>query len=168
MQQPQPVYSLTGGLTNNNVKKAVQTVFDSGIHLGEYLPQEILEGNQLASYEWALKQIHFPIDFDHLLRARKRLVYDEFFFFLLELGRNRLDEAPEENRHPITETAQMEDVKERLPFDLTPGQKQALADILGDLSAPLVSQRLRSWQDSTKKSLSDSAGSMRCPTLWYV
>ena len=142
MQQPQPVYSLTGGLTNNNVKKAVQTVFDSGIRLGEYLPQEILEGNQLASYEWALKQIHFPIDFDHLLRARKRLVYDEFFFFLLELGRNRLDEAPEENRHPITETAQMEEVRKRLPFDLTPGQKQALADILGDLSAPLVSQRL--------------------------
>lgn len=142
MQQPQPVYGLTRGLTNNNVRKMVQTVFDSGIHMGEYLPPELLESNQLVPYEWAMKQIHFPMDFDHLLRARQRLVYDEFFFFLLEMGRNRLEEVPAENHHLITKTVQMQAVQKQLPFALTGGQEEALEDILEDLRAPQVSQRL--------------------------
>lgn len=142
MQEPQPVYGLTRGLTNHKIRKLVREVFDSGISMGEYLPPEILETNQLVPYEWAMKQIHFPENLDHLIRARKRLAYDEFFFFLLELGKNRMEMIPEETGDRIVKTGQVERVKAELPYALTRGQEEALSDVLSDLSKTQVTQRL--------------------------
>ena len=38
--------------------------------------------HQLCEYNYAIKQIHFPDDMETLIEARKRLMFDELFFYL--------------------------------------------------------------------------------------
>lgn len=49
----------------------------------EYLPPRLRSRYELAEYNFAIEHIHFPKDKQELLFARKRLVFDEFLFFLL-------------------------------------------------------------------------------------
>ena len=80
----QPCYSLTAGLTNNALTKAMkQAVLLAGEE--EYLPADIVEEYGLVSREQAFNAIHFPKDYESMVEARKRLCFDEFFLFLISL-----------------------------------------------------------------------------------
>ena len=81
----QPIYSLTTGLTNNLYKKTLHQIFDQSILLKEYLSVETREKYELTEYNYAVSQVHFPTDFDSLTKARRRLVFDEFFLFILSI-----------------------------------------------------------------------------------
>ena len=49
----------------------------------ELLPAELRRSNELAEINFAMRAIHFPKDMNDYEAARKRLVFDEFFFFML-------------------------------------------------------------------------------------
>ena len=44
-------------------------------------PKDIRHRYGFCEYNYAMKQIHFPDDFDALVEARRRLVFDEFFLY---------------------------------------------------------------------------------------
>ena len=81
----QPVYGLTAGLSNNLYKKTLHQVLDQNFLLKEFLPAETRQRLELAEYNYAVSQVHFPDDFDCLTKARRRLVFDEFFLFILSM-----------------------------------------------------------------------------------
>ena len=69
--------------------------------------------------------IHFPADQTELLFARKRLVFDEFFMFLV--GVRRLKEH-REDRHSafmIKESEEVAAFQSSLPYALTGAQERA-------------------------------------------
>ena len=78
----QPVYPLTSGLTNKLVSKAVAQTKDYIFHIPEYLPQNILDQYQPMEYHQAIWNIHFPESKEQLIKAKKRLIFDEFFIFI--------------------------------------------------------------------------------------
>src|SRR5699024_1888055 len=80
-----PVYPLVKGLTEKMVQKAVRQVLEQKSLLRDYLPARYREAYQLSEYNFAVEQIHFPKDQHSLVLARQRLVFDEFFFFILQL-----------------------------------------------------------------------------------
>lgn len=81
-----PCYPLTAGLGKNKVSQAIRTALD-GLDLSvDYLPEEIRERCQLAEYNFAMENIHFPKNEGALEQARKRLIFDEFFQFILSAG----------------------------------------------------------------------------------
>ena len=51
-------------------------------------PKDIRHRYGFCEYNYAMKQIHFPYDFDALVEARRRLVIDEFF--LLDVYKRQL------------------------------------------------------------------------------
>ena len=51
----------------------------------DFLPEPLREKYELAEYNFALEHIHFPGDETELLFSRKRLVFDEFFMFLISV-----------------------------------------------------------------------------------
>ena len=55
----------------------------------EYYNRELLEKNQLISEREAVETIHFPDDYDSMIKARKRLVFNEFFTFLFLMRKNK-------------------------------------------------------------------------------
>ncbi len=141
MKNIQPVYRLTKGLSNNLVIKAVKEAL-SQVKLLDGIPQELLQKNRLMEYNQALNTYHFPETYQGLKEARRRLCYNEFFYFILNsrLLENKgisYDNAFDIKHHAITD-----DFVEKLPFSLTKDQENVGAEILSDLTGPYVSQRL--------------------------
>lgn len=137
-----PVYSLTTGLSNNMVTKAVRAALEDETLFLDYLPEKIRDKYQLCEYNYAIKQIHFPDDMDTLIEARRRLVFDEFFLFILGMQFQKEKKQKEENCFSFSEDGFVEGLMEKLPYELTGAQKRALLDVQKDLRSPYVMQRL--------------------------
>lgn len=137
----QPCYGLTAGLTNNAVMKAMKQALEA-VDEEEYLPESICEEYGLISRKQAFKDIHFPKNYEDMLKARKRLSFDEFFLFLLSL--RKLKEVNEEqiSTYPMIETADAVRLIEALPYQLTGAQLRVWEEIKADLLSGKVMNRL--------------------------
>ncbi len=140
--QLRPKYALTKGLTNQAVQKAVKQALTFYEYEAEYYPKTILEKYALCSYQEAISAMHFPIDYNSMLEARKRLVFDEFFSFLLLLRKNKELSSTLSNHFPMFETADTVRFLEQLPFALTKAQKKVWQEIRNDMGSNCCMNRL--------------------------
>lgn len=138
----QPVYGLTAGLSNKTVVKMITQLLESVPMQSEYLPEEFRERYGLADINYALRTIHFPSNKEELLVSRKRLVFDEFFLFILSVRKmkEKTEETP--NCFPVKETWLTEEIIERLPYSLTGAQLNAWHEIERDLAGRRMMSRL--------------------------
>ena len=99
---------------------------------------------QLVDIKFALRNIHFPTNFEMLEKAYKRIVFEEFFVLQLALAIRKKGRAPEEAAfgHSMTAGQLSESFKKTLPFELTEGQKKAVAEIERDMSGSKPMNRL--------------------------
>lgn len=137
-----PVYGLTGGISNNLVTKTMRAALTEESLFRDYLPQEIRDTYQLCEYNYAMKQIHFPDNMDTLITARKRLVFDEFFLFILGMQYQKEKRVKDANEFEFQTDSFTDDLIARLPYELTGAQKRALSDVKNDMRSPYVMQRL--------------------------
>lgn len=137
-----PVYGLTGGISNNQITKAVRAAVQEDNLFWDYLPTEIRRTYGLCEYNYAMKQIHFPDDMDTLIEARKRLVFDEFFLFILNMQYHKEKRVKEENHFEWQDDGFVDDLIARLPYELTGAQLRALGDVRRDMRGAYVMQRL--------------------------
>lgn len=137
-----PVYSLTGGVSNNLMIKTIRQALAEKDMLYDYLPTDVREKYALCEYNYAIKQIHFPDSFDTLIEARKRLVFDEFFLFILGMQYQKEQKKRESNAFSFREPEIIEECIGKLPYELTGAQKRALDDVIRDMQSPYVMQRL--------------------------
>ena len=84
-----PVYPLTDGVGADLIRKAVVAALPSVVDLREPLPRGLREKYELVDLAVAIAHIHFPPDSEELAQARRRLVFDEFFYLQLGLLRRR-------------------------------------------------------------------------------
>lgn len=132
-----PVYPLTKGITNNVIKKAVSSLLnlskDSDLCIDK-LPKEIITKRDLVDFEYAINHIHFPIDYMDMLKARKRLVYEEFYNFSIKIIENK--NSKRENGNALLKNADISMLNEiisSLDYELTNDQKNAVNEILLDM-----------------------------------
>ncbi len=138
----QPRYSLTKGITNQAVAKAVKQVLSLCPMPKDLLPDTLLKEEALMGYADALCAIHFPENREQLIAARKRLVFQEFFFFILMLRDSKAAAEQERNHAPMIETAQTGRFLEALPYRLTKAQSKVIAEITADMTGEYVMSRL--------------------------
>ena len=137
-----PVYGLTGGVSNNLVTKTVRAAFLEENLFQEYLPSKIRDMYQLCEYNYAMKQIHFPDDMDTLITARKRLVFDEFFLFILSMQYQKEKRVKDANEFELMDDGFTDGLIAKLPYELTNAQKATLLDVQRDMRSAYVMQRL--------------------------
>lgn len=138
----QPVYGLTAGLSNKTVSRAVKQVL-AGMQLNpEYLPEAIRMDQELAEYNFALQTIHFPVKWEDLLLARKRLVFDEFFLFLLSLRQLKEAAKIQKNECPMEPVEETEAFLRSLPYTLTNAQRKVWGELQRDLFGERAMSRL--------------------------
>ena len=137
-----PVYTLTNGLSNNLVTKTVRAALGDERLFMDYLPHAIREKYGLCEYNYAIRQIHFPEDMETLITARRRLVFDEFFLFILSMQYQKEKHVKEKNEFVFAEDDFTDELIEQLPYELTNAQKKALADVKRDMRSETVMQRL--------------------------
>lgn len=137
-----PRYALTKGLTNQTVRKSVAQALEYYPPEKEYLPQIILQKYPMLSHREAVYALHFPENRDELLAARNRMVFEEFFSFLLVLRKNKELAAKTENHFPMYETADTVRFLEQLPFPLTKAQKKVWGELREDMGSPYAMNSL--------------------------
>ncbi len=138
-----PVYPLTDGVGADVVRKAMVTVLPTAENLSDSLPESFLNKYQLIDLKNAIKNIHFPIDRDCLAAARRRLVFDEFFYLQLGLLKRRQLQTKRETGVALPVTGKLiNKFYELLPFQLTNAQKRVVNEILSDLQKPESMKRL--------------------------
>lgn len=138
----QPRYPLTKGLNNNAISKAMKQALTFYPFDKEWYPESFCKEHDLVTYREAMHQIHFPISFEELVKARRRFVFDEFFTFLYFLRQNKEDVEQLANEYPMIETADTRRFLELLPYELTRAQKKVWVEIQNDLNSPYSMNRL--------------------------
>lgn len=135
----QPVYSLTKGITNQAITKSVKNLLNDPHY--PYMELDSTSDDK-EKVRQALETIHFPKDYDSLVKARKLLVYDEFFSFILKLRMLKEENERLKNSFNIVETAYTKRIIESLPYRLTNAQLKVFSEIQNDLLKPVSMSRL--------------------------
>ena len=138
----QPIYGQTKGLGNKTITKAVSQALAARNMEREFLPEEIRSRLELAEYNFALEHIHFPSSRQELLFARKRLVFDEFFFFILSVRRLKEKRQDHKSRYVLRRCPEAERLKNSLPYALTVAQKKVLEEVFADMGSGMPMNRL--------------------------
>ncbi|MDI9485760.1 MAG: ATP-dependent DNA helicase RecG [Bacillota bacterium] len=133
----QPVYPLVAGVSNEQRIRWAEAALKQLHFLPECLPEEI-KGSRPGRGE-AIKEIHFPSNWSSYARARERLVFEEFFLFLLGLQRGKRHEQGIAH-DPDGELVQR--YFNSLPFALTEGQRKAIQQVAADMEAVRPMRRL--------------------------
>lgn len=137
-----PIYSLTKGLTNKFMVKTLHQILEDREMVQEYLPEEFRNHYQLAEYNYAVSHIHFPTDREDLLLGHKRLVFDEFLFFILSVRMMKEQNAEAVNEFPMKPVWETENLMESLPYQLTNAQKRVWNEIETGMTGKTLMSRL--------------------------
>ncbi|NLF37931.1 ATP-dependent DNA helicase RecG [bacterium] len=145
-----PVYRLTEDISPMVMRKIIHAALDAALpHIREYLPSKVLAQYHLIDLPEAYRVIHAwqcpagQLTQEHLARARRRLVMDEFFVITMGLlmKRARTVQLPYSIAHKPPGDLVRAFIS-RLPFSLTAAQKRVLREIKDDLLAPHPMNRL--------------------------
>ena len=138
----QPIYPLTEGVGNKLLIRLMDQALSSVDLSREFLPREIRQRYGLAEYNFALREIHFPKDFETMMTARRRLVFDEFFIFALALQKIKEHTEQVDNLYPMKEALECDRLIKSLPYELTRAQLRTWDEIQKDMASARVMNRL--------------------------
>ncbi|CDN44676.1 MULTISPECIES: ATP-dependent DNA helicase RecG [Paenibacillus] len=140
----QPVYSVGGGITQAWMRKTIgQALAQYGSLLEENLPERLVAKYKLMPRAEAVLHIHHPEHPKDGQGARRRLVYEELFFFQLKLQAYRM--LNRRRADGIVHRVDPEVIRQfaaSLPFELTDAQKKVVNEILADMRQPHAMNRL--------------------------
>ena len=139
-----PVYPATEGLLQPQLRRAILSALDKfAPTLPEPLPPQVLGEHELMDLEPALRQIHFPDDYEPKEQARYRLVFEELFLLQVALAQKKARAHVEEIgiRHEVSEAA-IKQWLQTLPFKLTGAQKRVMNEVRRDLKRGRPMNRL--------------------------
>ena len=134
-----PVYPLTAGLSNKMVVQAVQAAL-ARVQPQETLPERLRAAYDLCGAQEAIREIHTPSSAEALERARRRLIFEEFFVFSAALCLLRARRTVQSV--PPYENTDLRPFENALPFRLTGAQRRAIDGILEDFRAGRPMSRL--------------------------
>jgi ATP-dependent DNA helicase RecG len=137
-----PVYPAAKETKSWDIAKAVGVLLDT-LRLDDPLPASLCERYGFLGLTTAYERIHRPRDTRDVKQAKDRLKWDEAFGLQLVLARRRrAAEALSATPRPVAGGGLLDAFDERLPFTLTPGQREVGAEIAADLERTHPMHRL--------------------------
>ena len=134
-----PQYHLCKGISNLDIVKIIQNLLKKNSYFEEKLPSNILNELNLESYDNAIRDIHFPKDNESFIRAKRRLSFDEIFYFQLSMKKLKINNEDAIKFEIKDETF---DFIKSLSFKLTNSQNKVLDDIFRDMTSDKQMNRL--------------------------
>ena len=140
-----PIYPLTEGLFQRSLRTILREAVEHHLDgiVTDTLPPELRTGLDLMTLAQALREMHLPSSFAELEKARRRIVFDEFFSFELQIflkvkAIRTQYQAPAFNISPELTL----EFKRSLPFELTKSQERAILDLVKDMGQTVPMNRL--------------------------
>jgi ATP-dependent DNA helicase RecG len=146
-----PFYEKTGMVTPNMQRKLVrQALDDLPAEIVDLVPPDVRQRLTLMPRRPAIEQSHFPpndaaVDDLNAFRtpAQRRLIFEEFFLFQIgHAWRRHATSSDPKPFVPKVDDRIRASAAKILPFKLTPGQRQALKEIVEDMLGPEPMHRL--------------------------
>lgn len=137
------VYHSTSGLTQKSLTTIINNALMTyGNVINDSIPKYLLDKYNFLNKKTALNIVHNPPNYEKLKEASLRLKYEELFEFMFKI--NYLRETNKKNNAGIERKTDKDinDFIKKLPFDLTNDQKNALDEIIKDLSSNQRMNRL--------------------------
>jgi ATP-dependent DNA helicase RecG len=141
----EPVYPLTGAVTQKMMGKAVGLALARAPDLAEWIDPALIAREGWPGWRAAVAAAHAPGGLPDLLPqapARQRLAYDELFAHQVTLALARAQARRPKGRVTAGDGALRARVTAALPFPLTGAQVRAVDQIAGDLASPNRMNRL--------------------------
>ncbi len=138
-----PVYPLTEGVPADLIRKAVAEALPVLEQIEDPLPAILKQQYSLIELPEAIAQIHYPDSQLELSHARRRLIFDEFFYLQLGFLNRRQEEKESRQAVSFNPKGQLiEQFNQILPFELTNAQKRVIEEIEQDLQSDSPMNRL--------------------------
>lgn len=140
----QPVYHVVKNLSQARLVKLIKEAFEQySAVITESLPAQIIQQYELLNRETALYAMHFPKDEEVSQKARRRIIFEEFFYFQLKmLSLKEKEQQKKAGQRIAYDNQKLKQLIQSLPFELTAAQKRVTNEICRDLLAPYHMQRL--------------------------
>lgn len=127
-----PIYRCTAGLTTRNIESVVSNAIKLlPENIKESIPDDIRKEYNLITYDKAIRSVHFPKDTEELMKARKRLMFQELL--VLSLGLNSMKNGRQKETTVVIDKDYTKEYLDILGFEMTTGQRQALQDCINDM-----------------------------------
>ena len=147
-----PVYRKLGPFQTKRLREIVFSILQNldRSSIGENLPADVLNRQNLIPRHQAIEEIHFPpentaiSDYEMFRsKAHLRLIFEEFFWvsFALQLKRGERKKEPKGTVIEIPDTI-FERINSFLPFQLTDAQKRVVSRIFDDMKSGSPMNRL--------------------------
>lgn len=149
-----PVYPLTEGLSQKNVRKTIAAALrEYGRGIENELPPDIIASRGLLQKQDAIRLIHQPATMKQAQDARRTLIYEELFQFQCAIAKRAFDHKGAVPGIPLSSAGSAEpsppqitanefrtqlsplqvQLLDRLPFPLTADQQRVIAEMDSDL-----------------------------------
>ncbi|CAM3812907.1 MULTISPECIES: ATP-dependent DNA helicase RecG [Tsukamurella] len=149
-----PIYHGTKNMPTWLIASIVDAVLGRLAPVPESLPAEFRTLHGLLDLDQALRVAHFPKRRTEADAARRRLAFDEAVAIETALARRAHDVGTVPAPSLAAPDGPLQTgLRERLPFQLTDGQEEVLAEILGDLSRDHPMTRLLQGEVGSGKTL---------------
>ncbi|MDE2029359.1 MAG: ATP-dependent DNA helicase RecG [Alphaproteobacteria bacterium] len=131
----EPVYPLTAGISGKMLRKLVEQALARAPELPEWVDPHLLKRETWPAWKEALLTAHRPAPANEAapLPARRRLAYDELLADQVSLSIIRAHYKDIKGRSFAGTGALTRKLEASLPFTLTGGQRQAIAEIAADM-----------------------------------
>ncbi len=139
-----PIHPLTAGVSPRWFRRLVHTVLEqAGDEVEEMLPEALCRRHGFESLAWSLAQVHFPDKESTVVKARRRLVFEEWFILhaALAMRRARLTARAKPQRYQ-PEGVLVARFLRALPFALTASQRRVFEELTRELCQPTPMLRL--------------------------
>lgn len=140
-----PIYPETRGVSSKWLRRQVHKLLENLGQISEYLPQMVIDNNNLMGLTKAIETIHFPNSLEEAEKAKQRLSFDELLNLQLSSLVRKRSWVKEKIKKPWEvekHKAKIDNFIENLPFELTNAQKNAVNEIIKDLSSKIPMNRL--------------------------
>lgn len=149
-----PIYPASAKLQTWDIYSCVRQVLEVLDPVPDPLPRDLCAKHDLISEDEALRAIHLSDDETRRAQARRRLTFDEAVGLQWALVTRRHGELSESGpAAPPRPDGLAAELKHRLPFELTKGQREVLAVLSDDLSQTRPMNRLLQGEVGSGKTI---------------
>lgn len=137
-----PVYGETEKLSSKILRRIIKPLLKIVGEIPDYFPADFLAEKKLVPLTEALRNIHFPLDFLRLEKARERLSFDELFFWNLRLQLAKKNLTLQNAPAIKPDEKSLKKFTASLPYQLTNAQRKTAWEIILDLQKSKPMNRL--------------------------
>lgn len=139
-----PVYPASEAINSAEIEKIVGKVLPHALPLlEEHFSDEYRKERDLPTLADAYRMMHQPFAMEETGRARRRLAFDELLLLQLGVAMKRAQLRDATRSPALAWSATIDQrIRVRVPYTLTSGQEQVIADLIGDLTTSVPTNRL--------------------------